>query len=174
MRSRTQPGPPPSGCSRRWPTSTAKYGITVNTVAPGPILTDNVVEYTSKNLGLDSDEDRHRWAADTFKVPAGRMGKPEEIASLIVYLCSDLAGYRPATGSKSTAGCTAPLSEAAPPDAAFVEPVTSRPAARSDLASTPGASRVGQIAPVGRFDNAPARCRSRTSARLPPRGASPT
>ncbi len=71
----------------------AKYGITVNTVAPGWILTDNVVEYTSKNLGLDSDEDRHRWAAETFKVPAGRMGKPEEIASLIVYLCSDLAGY---------------------------------------------------------------------------------
>lgn len=71
----------------------AKYGITINTVAPGWILTDNVVEYTSKNLGLSTDEERHSWAAETFHVPAGRMGRPEEIASLIVYLCSDLAGY---------------------------------------------------------------------------------
>jgi 3-oxoacyl-[acyl-carrier protein] reductase len=71
----------------------AKYGITVNTVAPGWILTDNVVDYTSKYLGLASDEERHKWAAESFHVPAGRMGRPEEIASLIVYLCSDLAGY---------------------------------------------------------------------------------
>jgi 3-oxoacyl-[acyl-carrier protein] reductase len=71
----------------------AKYGITINTVAPGWILTENVVEYTSKHLGLGSDEERHAWAAGTFGVPAGRMGRPEEIASMIVYLCSDLAGY---------------------------------------------------------------------------------
>jgi 3-oxoacyl-[acyl-carrier protein] reductase len=71
----------------------ARFGITVNTVAPGWILTDNVVEYTSKNLGLRSDEERHAWAAESFKVPAARMGRPEEIASMIVYLCSDLAGY---------------------------------------------------------------------------------
>jgi 3-oxoacyl-[acyl-carrier protein] reductase len=71
----------------------AKFGITVNTVAPGWILTENVVEYTSKNLGLTNDEERHAWAAESFRVPAGRMGRPEEIASLIVYLCSDLAGY---------------------------------------------------------------------------------
>jgi 3-oxoacyl-[acyl-carrier protein] reductase len=62
-------------------------------VAPGWILTDNVVEYTSKNLGLQTDEERHAWAAESFKVPAARMGRPEEIASMIVYLCSDLAGY---------------------------------------------------------------------------------
>lgn len=71
----------------------ARHGITINTVAPGWILTDNVVEYTSKNLGLQSDEERHAWAAESFKVPAARMGRPEEIASMIVYLCSDLAGY---------------------------------------------------------------------------------
>jgi 3-oxoacyl-[acyl-carrier protein] reductase len=75
----------------------ARYGITINTVAPGWILTENVVEYTSKNLGLNSNEERHTWAADTFHVPAGRMGRPEEIASLIVYLCSDLAGYMTGT-----------------------------------------------------------------------------
>jgi 3-oxoacyl-[acyl-carrier protein] reductase len=71
----------------------AKFGITVNTVAPGWILTDNVREYTSTYLGLATDDVRDTWAKETFQVPAGRMGRPEEIASLIVYLCSDLAGY---------------------------------------------------------------------------------
>lgn len=71
----------------------AKYGITVNTVAPGWILTENVEEYTSKYLGLATDEERDTWAGETFHVPAKRMGRPAEIASLIVYLCSDLAGY---------------------------------------------------------------------------------
>ena len=42
-------------------------------------------------LGIDS----HVFEGKRFHVhvPAGRMGKPAEIASLIVYLCSDLAGY---------------------------------------------------------------------------------
>lgn len=71
----------------------ARFGITINTVAPGWILTDNVVEYTSRHLGLRTDRERHEWAAQSFKVPAARMGRPDEIASLIVYLCSDLAGY---------------------------------------------------------------------------------
>jgi NAD(P)-dependent dehydrogenase (short-subunit alcohol dehydrogenase family) len=30
---------------------------------------------------------------NTAGVPAGRLGKPAEIASTIAYLCSDLAGY---------------------------------------------------------------------------------
>jgi 3-oxoacyl-[acyl-carrier protein] reductase len=71
----------------------ARYGITINTVAPGWILTENVVEYTSKYAGLSTDEERHKWADESFHVPAARMGSPKEIASLIVYLCSDLAGY---------------------------------------------------------------------------------
>jgi 3-oxoacyl-[acyl-carrier protein] reductase len=71
----------------------AKFGITINTVAPGWILTENVEEYTSKYLGLETDEARDTWAAESFGVPAKRMGRPAEIASLIVYLCSDLAGY---------------------------------------------------------------------------------
>lgn len=71
----------------------AKFGITVNTVAPGWILTQNVEEYTSRYLGLETDDQRDAWAAETFRVPAGRMGRPAEIASLIVYLCSEPAGY---------------------------------------------------------------------------------
>jgi 3-oxoacyl-[acyl-carrier protein] reductase len=75
----------------------ARFGITVNTVAPGWILTENAVEYTSRHLGLYTDEERHAWAGETFGVPARRMGRPEEIASLIVYLCSEMAGYMTGT-----------------------------------------------------------------------------
>jgi len=71
----------------------ARFGITVNTVAPGWILTENTEEYTSKYLGLTTNEERDQWATEHVHVPPGRMGKPAEIASLIVYLCSDLAGY---------------------------------------------------------------------------------
>ncbi len=71
----------------------ARFGITVNTVAPGWILTENTERYTSTYIGLSTDEERNRWATEHVHVPAGRMGRPEEIASLIAYLCSDLAGY---------------------------------------------------------------------------------
>jgi 3-oxoacyl-[acyl-carrier protein] reductase len=71
----------------------AQYGITINTVAPGWIETDNAIAYMNRQVRLVSAEDRRRWMRDSAGVPAARMGRPEEIASMIVYLCSELAGY---------------------------------------------------------------------------------
>jgi 3-oxoacyl-[acyl-carrier protein] reductase len=71
----------------------AQYGITVNTVAPGWIATQNAHEYLAKNVGLTTDDEKRTWMRQQARVPAGRMGEPEEIASLIVYLCSQPAGY---------------------------------------------------------------------------------
>lgn len=71
----------------------AQYGITVNTVAPGWIATENAYEYLKKNVGVDNEEQRREWMRDHARVPAARMGRPDEIASMIVYLCSDQAGY---------------------------------------------------------------------------------
>jgi 3-oxoacyl-[acyl-carrier protein] reductase len=71
----------------------ARYGITVNTVAPGWISTDNAYDYLERNVGLKTDEERRQWILEHARVPAGRMGEPAEIASMIVYLCSELAGY---------------------------------------------------------------------------------
>jgi 3-oxoacyl-[acyl-carrier protein] reductase len=71
----------------------ARYGITVNTVAPGWIETDNSVAYMSNNLGLTTADERREWLLAHGGVPAGRMGKAAEIASLIAYLCSEPAGY---------------------------------------------------------------------------------
>lgn len=71
----------------------ARYGITVNTVAPGWIETANSIAYLEKNLGAGTEDERHDFMLSQARVPAARMGKPDEIASLITYLCSDRAGY---------------------------------------------------------------------------------
>ncbi len=71
----------------------ARYGITVNTVAPGWIETANAIAYIEKNLGAATEEQRREFMLGEARVPAARMGKPHEIASLITYLCSEAAGY---------------------------------------------------------------------------------
>jgi 3-oxoacyl-[acyl-carrier protein] reductase len=75
----------------------AQYGITVNTVAPGWIETDNALAYLENHLGASSQQERREFMLKQARVPAARMGRPDEIASLIAYLCSEAAGY--VTGS---------------------------------------------------------------------------
>ncbi|OYW89118.1 MAG: beta-ketoacyl-ACP reductase [Hyphomonas sp. 32-62-5] len=60
----------------------AKKGVTVNTVSPGYIGTDMVMAVP--------EEVRNKIIAG---IPVGRLGKPEEIAGLVSYLASDLAGF---------------------------------------------------------------------------------
>ena len=66
----------------------ARYNITVNAVAPGWIKTDLIARLTSDEEKLD------RYVKN---IPLRRLGEPEEIASVVVFLCSDLARYM--TGS---------------------------------------------------------------------------
>jgi 3-oxoacyl-[acyl-carrier protein] reductase len=71
----------------------APYGITVNNIAPGPIMTDRLTEILSaraKTLGVTPDEQfRHL----SESIPVRRMGQPNEIGDLCAYLCSPQAGY---------------------------------------------------------------------------------
>src|ERR1700691_2547616 len=71
----------------------AKFGITINTIAPGWIATRTTNWYLETHEGLTNDEQRRTWLIETAGVPAGRAGDPEEIASTIAYLCSHLCGY---------------------------------------------------------------------------------
>lgn len=71
----------------------ARYGITINTIAPGWIATKTTNWYLSTHEGLTNDDDRREWMIEKAGVPAGRLGEPSEIASTIVYLCSHQAGY---------------------------------------------------------------------------------
>lgn len=69
------------------------FGITVNTVATGWIGTERMHEYVAKvaaERGISPDQVLSGVTAD---IPAGRVGRPEEEASLVVYLASDLGGY---------------------------------------------------------------------------------
>jgi 3-oxoacyl-[acyl-carrier protein] reductase len=71
----------------------APYGITVNNIAPGPIMTDRLIAIhtaRAKSLGISVEEQFRRFG-DT--IPVRRMGKPKEIGDLCAYLCSVQAGY---------------------------------------------------------------------------------
>jgi 3-oxoacyl-[acyl-carrier protein] reductase len=58
------------------------YGINVNAVAPGFIDTD-----MTKNLG---SEVKQKLLSNT---PLGRIGTPEDVAKVVVFLCSDMASF---------------------------------------------------------------------------------
>lgn len=58
----------------------AGRGITVNAIAPGFVETDMTEKFTS-------DENVMK------RIPVGRMGRPDEIASLALFLASDAAAY---------------------------------------------------------------------------------
>ena len=61
-------------------------GIRVNAIAPGPIATEMLEEHLS---GMGPE----RATAFIKSVPLGRMGRPEEIASVVRFLVSDAASY---------------------------------------------------------------------------------
>jgi NAD(P)-dependent dehydrogenase (short-subunit alcohol dehydrogenase family) len=66
-------------------TAALDYGdrnIRVNAVAPGPILTDNLAR---------AGEEAQRRAASAM--PIRRVGQPNEVARVVVWLCSDRASY---------------------------------------------------------------------------------
>jgi NAD(P)-dependent dehydrogenase (short-subunit alcohol dehydrogenase family) len=60
----------------------AAHGIRVNAVAPGPILTDNL---------LRAGEQAQQAAAAAM--PMRRVNQPDEVAAATVWLCSDQAAY---------------------------------------------------------------------------------
>ncbi len=71
----------------------AGFGITVNNVLPGATETDRlneIIEGKAKKLGKSRDE---VIAMEIASIPAGRFGKPEELAAAIAFLASPAAAY---------------------------------------------------------------------------------
>lgn len=65
------------GLSRALALETATWGVTVNSVVPGAIDTERDVQMTHH---LD-------------RIPVGRLGKPEEVAAAVLFLCAPESGY---------------------------------------------------------------------------------
>ena len=61
----------------------AKKGVTVNTISPGYIATKMV-------MAVPEDI---RETKIIPQVPVGRLGEPDEVAALVLYLCSREAGF---------------------------------------------------------------------------------
>jgi acetoacetyl-CoA reductase len=61
----------------------ARKGVTVNTISPGYIGTKMVTAIPAEVLETKI----------LPQIPLGRLGKPEEVAGLIIYLCSDEAAF---------------------------------------------------------------------------------
>ena len=56
----------------------ARKGVTCNAVTPGVIETDMTADVADKLVAA---------------VPAGRVGRPEEVAACVAFLCSEEAAY---------------------------------------------------------------------------------
>lgn len=71
----------------------APYNVLVNSVCPGYYYTDPVqdrIEKESKEKGLSKEEVMRSYTA---KIPVGRMGRPEELGSVVAFLASERASF---------------------------------------------------------------------------------
>ncbi len=66
-----------------------RYGVTVNSVAPGFIETE-MTRATAERMGVDWEE---FVTARAKEIPVGRGGKPEDVASAILYFASKEASF---------------------------------------------------------------------------------
>jgi NAD(P)-dependent dehydrogenase (short-subunit alcohol dehydrogenase family) len=86
------------GLTRSAALETAEFGVRVNVVAPGPIDTAMLTRFT---------ESAERKASLVAGVPLQRMGKPDEIAQMIVFLASEKASFSTGATFAADGGKTA-------------------------------------------------------------------
>ncbi|MFQ5693385.1 MAG: SDR family oxidoreductase [Nitrospinota bacterium] len=71
----------------------APEGILVNNICPGVVYTDRIqflIESRAKAQNVSVEEAKAAYEED---IPLGRMGRPEELANLIVFLASKAGSY---------------------------------------------------------------------------------
>lgn len=71
----------------------APFGITANTVLPGVIHTDRIVNLRKAKAQRDGTTLDLEMDKTAKTIPMGRLGKPEELAALVAFLASSKASY---------------------------------------------------------------------------------
>jgi len=89
-----------------------RTGITVNTVSPGIVVTPGVQEYyrleaARRGWGKDWPAIEAGVLAEVLDNPTGRLGRPEEVADLVAFVASPLAGYVNGSNLRIDGGSTA-------------------------------------------------------------------
>ncbi|MDE0156097.1 MAG: SDR family NAD(P)-dependent oxidoreductase [Gammaproteobacteria bacterium] len=81
------------GLTRSLAAELAKHNICVNTVCPGNVLTE-MLEQTADAIELRDGLEPGSWIKDRAKdIPLGRLGKPDDIANVVSFFCSEDANY---------------------------------------------------------------------------------
>ncbi|MFV0492553.1 MAG: SDR family NAD(P)-dependent oxidoreductase [Pseudorhodobacter sp.] len=73
------------GMARTWALELAEHGITVNVVAPGPILTDNFWGIVPKDSPQQQDL--------ASRLPVGRLGTAEDVTRAFMFFADPAAGF---------------------------------------------------------------------------------
>jgi NAD(P)-dependent dehydrogenase (short-subunit alcohol dehydrogenase family) len=90
-------------------------GITVNTVSPGNTLTEAMKSHLRPIAAAEGWPEtdlvaiERRFVKEKWPSPTGRMGRPEEIAALIVFLASEQAAFITGTNYRIDGGAHATL-----------------------------------------------------------------
>lgn len=73
------------GMARTWALELAPHGITVNVVAPGPILTDNFWGIVPKDSPQQEEIAR--------RIPVGRLGTVEDVTNAFLFFCDPASSF---------------------------------------------------------------------------------
>jgi 3-oxoacyl-[acyl-carrier protein] reductase len=71
----------------------ARDNVTVNLVLPGRIMTDRLLQHQRERAKAGNRTLEEQLALSATDIPAGRVGTPEEFASMVVFLASERASY---------------------------------------------------------------------------------
>jgi 3-oxoacyl-[acyl-carrier protein] reductase len=81
------------GYMRTLATELAPLGITANCLAPGYTATERLGELSKKQAAMRNTSEAEVEADWVASIPAGRLGKPEEIAAAAAFLAGEPAAY---------------------------------------------------------------------------------